>query len=273
MARIIGIVSGKGGVGKTTLSINLGAALAKQFNKRVTLVDCNVTTSHVGLYLGMYYCPITLNKVLRGENKIEEAINSHYSGLNVVPASLSLNDLEGVDVTKLRNSIRGLFDLNDFVLLDIAPGLGREAIAGIKACDEILYVTNPFVPSAMDIVRTEEIANGLEVDSLGVVVNMTNNKKYEMTKEEMEEITKLPVIATIPYDTNVHKSLSLKMPIVMLHPDHKVSKEIYKTASHITGELYVLESGLEKLLKRIRKINLFNRKRIVEPNPVKEESV
>lgn len=251
MARIIGIVSGKGGVGKTTVGINLGATLAKHFDKNVTLVDCNVTTSHVGLFLGMYYCPVTLNKVLRGEHKIEEAINSHYTGLNIVPASLSLNDLEGVDITQIRSSIKGLFENNDYVLLDVAPGLGREAIAGMKACDEIIYVTNPFIPATMDIVRTEEIAKELGLKSLGIVVNMSNKKQYEMSKEEIEELTKLPVIATIPYHTHIHKSLNLKMPLVMLHPDHKVSKEMYKIASHLTGEVYEVDSGFKKILKRI----------------------
>jgi cell division ATPase MinD len=254
MARIIGIVSGKGGVGKTTLGINLGATLAKHFEKNVALVDCNVTTSHIGLYLGMYYCPITLNKVLRGEHKIEEAINSHYSGLNVVPASLSLNDLEGVDITKLRSSIKGLFENNDYVLLDIAPGLGREAIAGMKACDEIVYVTHPFIPSTMDIVRTEEVAKELGLKSLGIVVNMSHKKQYEMSKDEIEELTKLPVIATIPYDTHVHKSLNLKMPLVMLHPNHRVSKEMYKVASHLTGEVYEMDSSFRKILKSIREM-------------------
>ena len=64
MTRIIGVVSGKGGVGKTTLVANLGAALASLYKKDVIVVDCNVTTSHLGLYLGMYYYPISLNKVL-----------------------------------------------------------------------------------------------------------------------------------------------------------------------------------------------------------------
>jgi len=271
MARIIGIVSGKGGVGKTTLGINLGAALAKNFDKNVTLVDCNVTTSHVGLYLGMYYCPVTLNKVLRSEHKIEEAINEHHSGLRVVPASLSLSDLEGVDITQLRSNIKGLFDKNDIVLLDIAPGLGREAIAGMKACDELLYVTHPFIPSAMDVVRAQEVAKEIGVDSIGVVVNMTNKKRYEMNKDEIEELTKLPVIATIPYDTKVHKSLHLKMPLVMLHPKHKVSKEVYKVASHLTGEVYELETGIKKMLRSLKNINPFKGKRkIKKPNPLEE---
>lgn len=272
MSRIIGIVSGKGGVGKTTIGINLGAALTKNFGKNVTLVDCNVTTSHVGLYLGMYYCPITLNKVLRDENSIDEAINNHYTGLKVVPASLSLNDLEGVDLTKLRNNLKKLFESNDLVILDVAPGLGREAIAAMRACDEIVYVTNPFVPSVMDIVRTEEVARELEIDSLGIIVNMSNKKKYEMTNDEIREITKLPVLAKIPYDTKVHKSLHLKMPLTMLHPEHKFSKEINKAASHITGEVYLMESTIERLLKRLRLDSILKKeKRIVEPNPVKEE--
>ena len=235
MARVISIISGKGGVGKTTLGLNLGASLAKHFKKNVTLVDCNVTTSHVGLYLGMYYCPITLNKVLRGEYKIGDAINEHYSGMKVIPASLSLTDLEGVDITELRNKLKGLLNDNDIVLLDGSPGLGREGVASMRASDEILYVTNPYIPSVMDIVRCQEIANEIGVKPLGIAVNMVNNKKYEMSKSEIEELTKLPVIASIPHDKNVHRSLTLKMPIVLFKPHSAASKEILKLSSKLAG--------------------------------------
>jgi cell division ATPase MinD len=252
LARIISIISGKGGVGKTTVGLNLGAALAKHFKKNVTLVDCNVTTSHVGLYLGMYYCPITLNKVLRGEYKIEDAINEHYSGMNVVPASLSLSDLDGVDITELRNKLKGLFNNNDIILLDGSPGLGREGIASMKASDEVLYITNPYIPSVMDIVRCQEVANEVGVRPLGVVVNMASNKKYEMSKSEIEELTKLPVIATIPHDRNVHRSLTLKMPVVMFKPYSAASKELIKLSSHLIGETYKVEGRLSRLLKKLR---------------------
>ena len=252
MARIISIVSGKGGVGKTTLGLNIGASLAKHFNKNVALVDCNVTTSHVGLYLGMYYCPITLNKVLRGEYKIEDAIHEHYSGMKVVPASLSLSDLEGVDITELRNKLKGLFDKNDIILLDASPGLGREGVASMRASDEVLYVTNPYIPFVMDIVRCQEIANEIGVRPLGIVVNMVNNKNYEMSNSEIEELTKLPVIATIPHDKNVHKSLTLKMPVVLLKPYSAASKEILNLSSKLAGEVYKTEGRFLRLLRRLR---------------------
>ena len=70
MTRVIGVISGKGGVGKTTVVANLGAIFAQKYKKDVVIVDCNVSTSHLGLYLGMYYTPITLKQVLKGDAEI-----------------------------------------------------------------------------------------------------------------------------------------------------------------------------------------------------------
>lgn len=252
MVRIIGIVSGKGGVGKTTVGLNVGASLAHHFKKNVTIVDCNVTTSHLGLYLGMYYCPITLNKVLRGEYTAEEAIQQHHSGLKIIPASLSLSDLEGIDVTEIRESIKSLFDKNDIIFLDGSPGLGREAIATLRASDEILYVTNPYIPFAMDIVRNQEIVNEIGVKPLGIVLNMVHGKKHEMNNKEIEELTRLPVIAKIPFDMNVHKSLALKTPIVTYKPYTAASKELIKLASNLIGEPYHFDGTIQRFLNKIK---------------------
>ena len=252
MTRIIGIVSGKGGVGKTTLGLNLGVALAHNFKKNVTIVDCNVTTSHLGLYLGMYYCPITLNKVLRGEYEAWESVQTHYSGLKVIPASLSATDLEGLNLSEIRNSIKSIFKKNDIILLDGSPGLGREAVATLKASDELLYVTNPYIPFAMDIVRNQEIVERLGTKPIGIVLNMIHGKKYEMTDEEIEDLTKLPVIAKVPFDANVHQSLVLKTPVVTFKPYSPSSKEIIRLASNLIGEEYEFKSTLQRFLSKLR---------------------
>ncbi|OGI11556.1 hypothetical protein A3K64_03560 [Candidatus Micrarchaeota archaeon RBG_16_36_9] len=252
MARIIGIISGKGGTGKTTVSLNLGAILAHHYRKNITLVDCNVTTSHLNLYLGMYYCPVTLNKVLRGENTIEESLHDHFSGMKIIPASLSLADLEGIDIMDIRNKLKEIFDKNDIILLDSSPGLGREAMATIKASDELIYVTNPYIPFIMDIIRCQEVANELGIKTLGIILNMVHGKKHEMTKHEIEELTKLKVISTIPFDTNVHKSLALKMPISLYKPGTSASRELFKLASHIIGENYKEESFWLRTFRRFR---------------------
>lgn len=253
MTRIIGIISGKGGVGKTTVALNLGAVLAKHFNKRITIIDCNVTTSHVSLYLGMYYCPSTLNKVLRGESTIEEAIYEHFSGMKVIPASLSLFDLEGIDIIELRDKIKKIFDENDIIFLDASPGLGREGIAALKASDEVLFVTIPYVPCIMDIIRCQEVVNEIGVKPIGIALNMVNKERYEMTSKEIEQLTRLPVIASIPFDKNVNKSLASKIPVVIFKPKTKASKELFKLGANLIGESYKQESLFSRILKKFKR--------------------
>ncbi|MEM7821650.1 MAG: cell division ATPase MinD [Candidatus Aenigmatarchaeota archaeon] len=252
MARVIGIVSGKGGVGKTTLTINLGAALSHYFKKKVTIVDCNITTSHLGLYLGMYYCPITLNKVLRGESEIEEAIYEHFTGMKVVPSSLSVSELEGIDVTLLRESIKPLEEKNDIVLLDGSPGLGREAMGCLKACDEVLYITAPYVPSIIDIIKYQEVISVLNLRPIGIVLNAVDKARYEMNAKEVEELTRLPVLASIPYDKNVKKAVSLKMPVIVLNKNSPASREIIKFAARLVGEQYKQDNSFSKIMERLK---------------------
>ena len=238
MTRVIGIVSGKGGVGKTTLVANLGSVLSSKFKKSVVIVDCNITTSHLGLYLGMYYTPITLNKVLLGEEEIGSAMYDHFTGMKVIPASLSLKDIQGVDIFNLKDTIKELFGKTDIVILDSAPGLGREAISVLRACDEVLYITTPFVPSTMDIIRLNEVINELGVKPLGIVLNMKSKEKYELKPGEVEGLVELPVIASIPLDKNVPRSLSLKTPIVTFIPNSPASKEMIALAARLIGEKY-----------------------------------
>ena len=260
MARIIAIASGKGGVGKTTVALNLGTVLAHHFKRSITLIDCNVTTSHLGMYLGMYYSPVTLNKVLRGEVSIREAIYDYFGGMKVVPASLSLSDLEGVDVTKLREKIDLIADENEIILLDSAPGLGREAIAALKAADEVLFVTTPYVPSVMDIVRTMEVVNEIGIRPLGIVLNMVEKEKYEMTPQEVEQLTRVPVIASIPYDKNINKSLVEKLPIIVQNQNSRASKAFISLGAALVGYPYEEKS----IFSRIRDKLSFGRKRKLE---------
>jgi len=234
--RIIGIISGKGGVGKTTIVANLGAALSRKFKKDVTIVDCNLTTSHLSLSLGMYYCPTTINNILRGENKIFDAMYTHPSGMKVIPCSLHLKELERVDITKLKEVIKELEGMFDVVILDASPGLGREAYAAIHASEEIIFVTNPNIPAATDILKCKEIIKEVSKKPIGVVLNMVNRKSYELTKREVEMLTEMPVIASISHDSNIHKSLAAKMPVVIFNPKSKSSEELTKLAGWLIGE-------------------------------------
>jgi septum site-determining protein MinD len=248
--RKIGIISGKGGVGKTTITANLGAALATKFKKDVAIVDCNLTTSHLSLSLGMYYCPVTLNHVLRGETKIIDAIYNHPSGMKIIPASIRLGEMIGVDSSKLKSVIKKLHKHSDIILLDSSPGLGKEAIATIKASNEIVFVTNPNIPAVTDVIKCKEIIKGFRKKPIGVVLNMITKGSHELSKKEVEILTELPVIASIPHDKNVHKSLAVRKPLVLHKPRSSASKELTRFAGWLVGEEE--ERFLTTLLKFLR---------------------
>lgn len=248
--RVIGVISGKGGVGKTTIASNIAAILSKEFKKDVVLIDCNLTTSHLSLSLGMYYCPVTINHVLRKEKHILESIYDHPSGMKIIPASLQLEELEGIDISELGKAIEQLKGKTDFIILDAAPGLGREAYAALRASEEIIFVTNPNMPATADVIKSRDAIKNIEKRSLGVVLNMFNDHSYELSKKEVEVLTDLPVIALIPTDKNVAKSLNETMPVFLHKPRSRSSKEMIKLVEHITGEKR--ETFFSKLLKRFK---------------------
>ncbi|MBD3155148.1 MAG: P-loop NTPase [Candidatus Aenigmarchaeota archaeon] len=256
MTKVIGVTSGKGGVGKTTIVSNLGVILSKYFNKNVTIVDCNVTNSHLALYFGMYYFPVTINKVIREGINIEEAMYKHYTGVNIVPASLSLSGLRGVDVIKIKDVIQPLREKNDLIILDGSPGMGRESMAMLHACDKVLFVTNPIMSSMIDVVRFREVLNELNKEALGLIINMRQGMKNEMGNDEIEKFTEMDVISSIPYDKNVYKSLTVGSPVFLSRPDTRASKEFLKVAHWLVGEEYQ-EGGILNFLQKFSIKNIF----------------
>lgn len=228
--RTIAVVSGKGGVGKTTVTSNLGVLLASAHQKDVLVADANLTTSHLGLYLGMDYTPVTLNHVLRGEATVSEAMYNHATGMRVLPASFPAKEMEGVDVSLLKGVVEDIARKYgrrlDFLLLDCAPGLGRDALAGIRAADELLYVTTPYHAPLMDVVRASHLVRDLGHRHAGVVLNMVEKGKHQLARPQAEQMVGLPILAEVPADTAVLRSLAANQPVALADPKAKASRSL-----------------------------------------------
>lgn len=251
--RKIAIVSGKGGIGKTTLAINLGYLLRNEFNLDTTVVDCNLTTPHLSINLGIYNKNRTLNDVLKGKAKIEEAIVEHPTGIKIIPASIELKDLEKVDIENLSSILR-YTDSN--LILDSAPGIGREGIAAISAADEILFITQPYTSAVVDIYRCGKIAEKLNKKVIGTIVNCRKGYRHELNDTEIEKLTEIPVIGTIPHDMEIEKSTAAKLPLPLYNQRAKANEAIYSLASKIAGyEIERKKTFFGKLFDIFRKKN------------------
>lgn len=233
MARIICIASGKGGVGKTTVVANLACALSK-LGRDVVAVDGNITTSNLGIHLGIPLYPVTLQDVLNGQARLKEAIYYHNAGFRVLPADVSIEKL----VTPHRSELIDMFyKITDaeFVLIDTAAGLGREAMEVLEAADELLIVASPDLPSLTDALKLSRLAEANETANLGVVLNKVRLKKYEVDPEEAGNFLSLPLLGLVPEDENVRRALALKTPVVVHKPFSKASQEFMLIASRLSG--------------------------------------
>jgi len=234
MTQVISIVSGKGGVGKTMLTANLGVALS-QLGKRVTIIDGNLTTPNLGLHLGMTNAPITLHDVLKGKATLLEAIYEHETGLKVVPAGISLADLRGVDAKDLAAALLDLVGRDEIVLIDAAAGLGREAVAAMEASSEVIFVTNPELPAVLDAIKASKLAEQMGISVRGCVVNRVEGRKHELTPAEIESLVDMDVLALIPEDRAVKEAIAARMPVLLYKPNSKASIAIANLARRLVG--------------------------------------
>src|SRR3989344_6013037 len=237
MATLITITSGKGGVGKTTTAINLGAAL-NSFGKEVIVVDANLSTPNVGLHLGAPIVPISLNHVLSGKAKIGDAIYEHESGTKIIPSSLSVKELKKVNTNengKLRDIGKKLRKMADYVIYDSAAGLGEEAIAAMEAADDLIIVTNPEIPAVTDALKTSKLIEQLGKEVKGVIVSRVRGRKTEMPIENIRDMLELPILGVVPEDGNMQSSLVMKDAILHTHPKSRASRAYRRIAAKIIG--------------------------------------
>ena len=252
MKKIIVITSGKGGVGKTTTTVNLGAAI-NYFGRDVLIIDGNLTTPNVGIHLNSPEVPINLNHVLSGKAEAFEAVYVHESGIKIMPSSLSVKELKRINPEKIRFFKEDFKKISDYIIVDSSAGLGNEATSVISMADELIIVTNPEMPAITDALKTIKIAEQMKKPVKGVIVTRVRKNDFEMQPDTVKELLEVPILGMIPEDPHIQKSLNLRDAVVHTYPKSNAARAYKEIAAKLLDVEYDSDKDKEKLLSRILK--------------------
>jgi len=234
MVKTIGVLSLKGGVGKTSVVVALGAAIAG-FGKKVLLIDGNFSAPNLGLHLNVIDPKDTIHSVLKRESNLKNSIFKH-GDLDVIPASV-FNE-EKINPLKLKDKIKFLKKKYDIVLIDSSPALNDETLAVMIASDELIVVTTPDHPTMATTLKAVKAAKKRDVPISGLILNKVHKKGFELSLDDVEKTIDLPILAVIPHDLNILKALSKMSPSTEHKPRSKASMEYKKLAAMLIGEKY-----------------------------------
>jgi len=237
MSKVIVIASGKGGVGKTTTAINLGAAI-NHFGGDVLIIDGNLSTPNIGIHLNSPEVPINLNHILNKKSEVFEAVYEHESGIKIIPASLSIKELDKLKPERMKNFKEDFKKISNYVLVDCAAGLGEEARSIIEMADELIIVTNPEMPAITDALKTIKVAERMNKPVTGIIITRVKKNKIELQPETVKEMLEVPILGMIPEDINIQKSINLKDAVVHILPKSKSARAYKEIASKIVGVEY-----------------------------------
>jgi septum site-determining protein MinD len=252
MKKLIVITSGKGGVGKTTTAINLGAAM-NYFGKDVLVIDGNLSTPNIGIHLNSPEVPINLNHILLKKAKPFEAVYEHESGIKIIPSSLSIKELKKIKPERIKNFRNDFKKISEYIIVDSSAGLGKEALSAIEMADELIIVTNPEMPAITDALKAVKIAEEMKKPVLGLIVTRVRRNDIEMRPDSVKEMLEIPILGMIPEDITVQKSLSLKDAVVHTHPKSRAARAYKEIAAKMLDMEYDSDKDRERFFERLFK--------------------
>ncbi len=263
MTRIIVITSGKGGVGKTTVTANLGMTLAKM-GHRVALVDGDFGLRNLDLLLGLENRVVyTAVEVLAGECRLDQALvrDKRQPGLVLLPATQN-RKAEMITPNHMKWMIGELAPQFDFVLIDSPAGIEMGFKNAIAAAQEALIVTTPEISAVRDADRVIGLLEASNISPTRLIVNRLRPAMVEasemMSVEDVSEILSVQLIGVVPEDERVITSTNRGEPLVLeANSTSRAAKAFDNIAHRLIGEKtpYLdLSVDRENLLTRLRKI-------------------
>jgi septum site-determining protein MinD len=262
MSRIIVVTSGKGGVGKTTTTSNLGTALA-QLGKKVALVDADFGLRNLDLLLGLEERVVyTAIDVIAGDCRLEQALvkDKRQKGLVLLPAAQNRNK-ESITPEQMKELALALAKEYDYVLIDCPAGIEMGFRNAIVAANEALIVTTPEMAAVRDADRVIGLLEAEGIHNIRLIVNRLRPEMVQLNKmmgvEDVLELLAVPLIGIVPDDERIIVATNKGEPLVLSGEPSPPATAYSNIARRLEGEkvpLLDLMAVNDSLLGRIRRI-------------------
>lgn len=251
MGKVIVILSGKGGVGKTTSTANIGTALALQ-GKRVCLLDMDIGLRNLDVVLGLENRIIyDIVDVVEGRAKLHQAIikDKRFDDLLYLLPAAQNADKNSLNEAQMIELVSELKKDYDYVLIDCPAGIEQGFRNSVAAADEAILITTPEISAIRDADRIIGLIEQMDMDGPRLVINRIRKKMMQNGEiMDVDEITRhlsIELLGIILEDDNVVRSSNKGNPVV-LDPDLTASKGYRNIARRILGETVPLMSLKEK---------------------------
>src|SRR5215470_17168344 len=268
MGKVIVVTSGKGGVGKTTSTAALGAALARG-GPRVAVVDFDVGLRNLDLMMGAERRVVfDLTNVVQGTATLSEALlpDSRLDTLYLLPAS-QIRGKEALTEDGVARVVAELRDQFDWVICDSPAGIERGAMLAMRFADEAIIVVNPEISSVRDASRILglvdprplKVERGGRLDKHLLITRFDPARvdcREMLSVDDVREVLPIPLLGIIPESEEVLRASNLSAPITICGRESNVSRAYFDAARRIKGEWIKIKvpsdnkSLLTKLLGR-----------------------
>jgi len=260
--RVLAVTSGKGGVGKTNVSINLGMALLAR-GHRVMLMDADLGLANIDVLLGLRP-ERNLAHVMNGECELEDILLEAAGGLIVVPAASGIKrmaEMSAAENAGLVHAFSSLAKLTDVLIIDTAAGISDSVVSFCTAAQEVIVVVCNEPASLTDAYAMIKVLH----QSYGqrrfrVLVNMAHSEEesrqlfirlVDVCRRFLD--VSLDLIGSIPFDTHVRKAVQRQKSVFLTYPDSPVARAFKVLAEHADNWPVRSEAsgGLEFFVERL----------------------
>lgn len=239
--RSIAVTSGKGGVGKTNLTVNIAISLARS-GKKVLLMDADMGLANVDIVLNL--APkYTIDDVLTGKRNINDVIIEGPEGLHILPASSGISEMAELDRDQQMKLIKELGKLQfryDYLLIDTGAGISSNVLRFNASADEIFIVTTPEPTSMTDAYALMKImSTRYQISKFNLIVNQAEPEEVKSVFKRLTSVAKqyqafeLVYAGYFPKDKRIVECVQERTPITIKDPGSNLSRAFQKLANYI----------------------------------------